>query len=83
MKGLLLKDWYMMKMYCKSYHFIAIVFVALSRKETASFSIAVKMPIFIAKSPVRCFLSGCKGTKFTQMHQLDYTILPQSGKLVN
>ena len=30
MKGLLLKDWYMMKMYCKSYHFIAIVFVALS-----------------------------------------------------
>ena len=30
MKGLLLKDWYMIKMYCKSYHFIAIVFVALS-----------------------------------------------------
>ena len=30
MKGLLLKDWYMMKMYCKSYHFIAIVFVGLS-----------------------------------------------------
>ena len=30
MKGLLLKDWYMMKMYCKSYHFIAVVFVALS-----------------------------------------------------
>lgn len=30
MKGLLLKDWYMMKMYCKSYHFIAGVFVALS-----------------------------------------------------
>ena len=30
MKGLLLKDWYMMKMYCKSYHFTAVVFVALS-----------------------------------------------------
>ena len=30
MKGLLLKDWYMMKMYCKSYHFIAVCFVALS-----------------------------------------------------
>lgn len=30
MKGLLLKDWYMMKMYCKSYYFIAVVFVALS-----------------------------------------------------
>ena len=30
MKGLLLKDWYMMKMYCKSYYFIAVCFVALS-----------------------------------------------------
>lgn len=30
MKGLLLKDWYMMKRYCKSYHFIAVCFVALS-----------------------------------------------------
>ena len=30
MKGLLLKDWYMMKMYCKSYYFIGVVFVALS-----------------------------------------------------
>ena len=30
MKGLLLKDWYMMKMYCKSYYFITGVFVALS-----------------------------------------------------
>ena len=30
MKGLLLKDWYMMKIYCKSYYFITGVFVALS-----------------------------------------------------
>ena len=30
MKGLLLKDWYMMKKYCKSYLLIAVVFVALS-----------------------------------------------------
>lgn len=30
MKGLLLKDWYMMKKYCKAYLLIAAVFVALS-----------------------------------------------------
>ena len=30
MKGLLLKDWYMMKIYCKSYYFITGVFVVLS-----------------------------------------------------
>ena len=30
MKGLLLKDWYMMKKYCKSYIIIAAVFTALS-----------------------------------------------------
>ncbi len=30
MKGLLLKDWYMMKKYCRAYLFIAIVFVAIS-----------------------------------------------------
>lgn len=30
MKGLLLKDWYMMTKYCRSYLFIAVVFVVLS-----------------------------------------------------
>ena len=30
MKGLLLKDWYMMKKYCKSYIIIAAAFTALS-----------------------------------------------------
>lgn len=30
MKGLLLKDWYMMKKYCRSYLFIAVVFIAVS-----------------------------------------------------
>ena len=30
MKGLLLKDWYMMKKYCKAYLLIAIVFIAVS-----------------------------------------------------
>lgn len=30
MKGLLLKDWYMMKQYCRSYLLIAIGFIALS-----------------------------------------------------
>ena len=30
MKGLLLKDWYMMKKYCKSYIIIAVAFTALS-----------------------------------------------------
>lgn len=30
MKGLLLKDWYMMKKYCRAYLFIAVVFVAVS-----------------------------------------------------
>ena len=30
MKGLILKDWYMMKMYCRSYLFIAVVFIAVS-----------------------------------------------------
>ena len=30
MKGLLLKDWYMMKKYCRSYLFITVVFVAVS-----------------------------------------------------
>lgn len=30
MKGLLLKDWYMMKQYCRIYLFIAIGFIALS-----------------------------------------------------
>lgn len=30
MKGLLLKDWYMMKQYCRNYLFIAIGFIALS-----------------------------------------------------
>ena len=30
MKGLLLKDWYMMTKYCRSYLFIAVVFVAIS-----------------------------------------------------
>ena len=30
MKGLLLKDWYMMKKYCRSYIFIAAVFIAVS-----------------------------------------------------
>lgn len=30
MKGLLLKDWYMMKKYCKAYLVIAIVFIAVS-----------------------------------------------------
>lgn len=30
MKGLLLKDWYMMKKYCRSYLFIAVGFLALS-----------------------------------------------------
>ena len=30
MKGLLLKDWYMMKKYCRSYIFIADVFIAVS-----------------------------------------------------
>ena len=30
MKGLLLKDWYMMKKYCRSYLFIVVVFIGLS-----------------------------------------------------
>ena len=30
MKGLLLKDWYMMKKYCRSYLLIAVVFLAVS-----------------------------------------------------
>lgn len=30
MKGLLLKDWYMMKKNCRSYLFIAVVFIAIS-----------------------------------------------------
>ena len=30
MKGLLLKDWYMMKKYCKNYIFIAVIFIAIS-----------------------------------------------------
>ena len=30
MKGLLLKDWYMMKKYCRAYLLIAVVFVAVS-----------------------------------------------------
>ena len=30
MKGLLLKDWYMMKKYCRSYLLIAVVFIAVS-----------------------------------------------------
>lgn len=30
MKGLILKDWYMMKKYCRSYLFIAVVFIAVS-----------------------------------------------------
>jgi len=30
MKGLLLKDWYMMKQYCRAYLLIAIVFIAVS-----------------------------------------------------
>lgn len=30
MKGLLLKDWYMMKKYCRAYLLIAIVFIAVS-----------------------------------------------------
>jgi len=30
MKGLLLKDWYMMKKYCRSYIFIATAFIALA-----------------------------------------------------
>ena len=30
MKGLLLKDWYMMKKYCRAYLFIAVVFIAIS-----------------------------------------------------
>ena len=30
MKGLLLKDWYMMKKYCRTYIFIAAAFIALS-----------------------------------------------------
>ena len=30
MKGLLLKDWYMMKKYCRAYLLIAVVFIALS-----------------------------------------------------
>jgi len=30
MRGLLLKDWYMMKKYCRSYLFIAAAFIALS-----------------------------------------------------
>lgn len=30
MKGLLLKDWYMMKQYCRNYLFIAVGFIALS-----------------------------------------------------
>lgn len=30
MRGLLLKDWYMMKQYCRSYLFLAIGFIALS-----------------------------------------------------
>lgn len=30
MKGLLLKDWYMMRKYCRSYLLIAAVFIAVS-----------------------------------------------------
>ena len=30
MKGLLLKDWYMMKKYCRAYLFIAVIFVSVS-----------------------------------------------------
>lgn len=30
MKGLLLKDWYMMKKYCRTYFFIAVGFIAVS-----------------------------------------------------
>ncbi|MBP3377584.1 MAG: ABC-2 transporter permease [Clostridia bacterium] len=30
MKGLLLKDWYMMKKYCRAYLLIAVVFIAIS-----------------------------------------------------
>lgn len=34
MKGLLLKDWYMMKKYCRSYLFITVVFIAVSLFES-------------------------------------------------
>ena len=48
MKGLLLKDWYMMKKYCRSYLFIAAVFVAVS--------LANKDNLFFAFYP--CVLCG-------------------------
>jgi len=48
MKGLLLKDWYMMKKYCKSYIIIAVAFTALS--------LASKSNMFFVFYP--CLLCG-------------------------
>ena len=36
MKGLLLKDWYMMKKYCRAYLLIAVVFIAVESYESVS-----------------------------------------------
>ena len=34
MKGLLLKDWYMLKKYCRSYLFVLVIFLAVSIFDT-------------------------------------------------
>ncbi len=54
MKGLLLKDWYMMKKYCKMYFFLSVVFIAGSLvNDTLYF--AVYPGVFCSMIPMTLF----------------------------
>lgn len=52
MKGLLLKDWYMMKEYCKSYILITLVFIVVGVSGTANMFMLVFPSVLMALIPV-------------------------------
>lgn len=52
MKGLLLKDWYMMNKYCRVYLFVAIAFIAASLVNTDNMFFVIYPTLFCSMIPI-------------------------------
>ena len=77
MKGLLLKDWYMMKKYCRAYLLIAVVFIAVSlgnEYQWFAHKSEIEAQDPVAGSPEHCrrlfptARQGCPGRVFNQQN---------------
>ncbi|MBQ9717923.1 MAG: ABC-2 transporter permease [Clostridia bacterium] len=73
MKGLLLKDWYMMRKYCRSYLFIAVGFLILSFMDKSNMFFVFYPCLFCGMVPVNLLAYDERSRWLTYSGTLPYT----------